>query len=105
MPAWTASWSWKAGTTAPDASTSTLRRPPDMSFTRLAKSLQNSWKISLFGQVDWNFQVAVWARETWGAATVAAAPRPATVRKRRRDCFDRSGAETSGDLAFNVTSL
>ena len=61
------------GTTAPDASTSTLRRPPDMSFTRLAKSLQNSWKMSRLGQVDWNFQVAVWARDTWGAATVPAA--------------------------------
>ena len=33
-----------------------------------------SWKMSLVGQVDWNFQVTVWARETCGIATVAPLP-------------------------------
>src|SRR4028118_1150085 len=135
MPACTASWSWKAGTTAPEASTpifrappdlppprwaaagvgtagpaapeastSICRRPPDMSFTRLAKSLQNSWKMSRFGQVDWNFQVVVWARETWGAATVAAARGPATCRKWRRDFLVATEALASADLSIVIVS-
>jgi hypothetical protein len=51
----------------PEARTSTLRRPRDMSFTWLAKSLQNSWTMSRFCQVDWNLHVAVWALGIWEA--------------------------------------
>ena len=88
----------------PEAGTSVFRRPPDMSFTRLAKSLQNSWKISRFGQVDWNFHVAVWALDIWGAATVAAAPKPATCRNRRRDCSDSLEVFGADELSFFAAS-
>jgi hypothetical protein len=45
----------------PEARTPIFRRPPDVLFPRLEKPLQNSWRMSRFGQVNWNFHVAVWA--------------------------------------------
>jgi hypothetical protein len=39
----------------------------------------------LVGQVDWYFQVMVWARETCGIAMVAAPVAPAASKNLRRD--------------------
>src|SRR5262245_2402898 len=41
--------------------------------------------MSLVGQVDWYFQVTVWARETCGMATAAAPVAPAARMNLRRD--------------------
>src|SRR5688572_20715837 len=54
------------------------RRPPDMSFTFLAKSCANSWKMSFVGQVLWNRMVigpcwAVLAVSLPGAGAVLSA--------------------------------
>jgi hypothetical protein len=71
----------------PEARTSIFRRPPDVSFTRLAKSLQNLWRMSRFGQVNWNFHVAVWALDIWE-------PRPLLL------LSSRPPAGTGGEIAW-----
>src|SRR2546425_5236089 len=49
---------------------SILRRPPDISSTIAFQSRKSSWKMSLFAQPDWIFQVIASAR----GATAAAEP-------------------------------
>jgi hypothetical protein len=70
----------------PEARTSILRRPPDLSFTWLAKALQNSWTMSRFCQIDWNLHVAVWALGIWE-------PRPLPLLP------NRPPAGTGGEIA------
>jgi hypothetical protein len=75
-------------TTAPAGSTSIFRRPPDMPFTRLAKSWAYSWKMSLAGQVDCQRMViGDCATEIIGkpSAAAPAVPAAALLRKERRD--------------------
>src|SRR5215211_6768419 len=77
-------------TTAPDGNTSILRAPPVMSFTFLAKSRANSWKMSLAGQVLWKRQVMVSCALTICGAESAEAPTTVAApafRNSRRERF------------------
>ena len=74
-----------APTTVPAGSTSSLKRGPLISLTRARVVLGELVKNVLCGQVLWNRQVTVCARETFGKPIVAAAATPAPPAVFRND--------------------